>query len=362
MHVGEVVGRLAGLTHPERAAPWDAVGLQVGDPDHDVLTLAVVHEVTEGVTRRLVESPVDLVVSYHPLLFRPVGRLVADRSPGGRAVRLLQAGVAVAVTHTDYDVMRGGMADAMADALGLTDVVGFAPVAASEQAKVVTFVPGEAVDDVIAALSRAGAGQIGDYEQCAYTSAGEGRFVAGVSTNPTAGVAGTANREPEVRVEMMSPRSRVGSVIAALVDAHPYEEPAFDVYPVESNHALGGRIGTFDGSWDRLVTIAVEQFQPDGLRLSPIDGVVPRRVAVSPGAGESRIGPATAEQCDVLLSGDISHHRMVEANDRGLSIIDVGHGPSERPGVVRLTSLVADLVSDTDVDVVLLDADGTIPH
>jgi dinuclear metal center YbgI/SA1388 family protein len=344
MNVAEFVERLAARTHPERAAAWDAVGLQVGDPAAPVRMVRVAHEVTEAVTERLEAEPVDLLVSYHPLLFRPVARLVPGRGPGGRAARLLRAGVAVAVTHSDFDAMPGGMSDAMADAIGLNDVRGFAPVGAAEQVKVVTFAPAHAVPAIIDALAAAGAGRIGDYERCAFTVEGVGRFVAGTTTHPVAGEAGAQSAEPEVRMEMVAPGAHTEGIVEALIAAHPYEEPAFDIYRVASNHALGGRIGTFAGSWDELVDSAVEAFQPDGLRLarSGADGPT-LHVAVSPGAGESRITAAADAGCDVLLSGDISHHRMVEANDRGLSIIDVGHAASERPGMKRLHELVAEV-------------------
>ncbi len=341
MNLSELVARLAARTHPERAARWDAVGLQVGDPDAPVRTATVVHEVTEAVTDRLERQPVDVVVTYHPLLFRPASRLVPDRSPAGRAARLLRAGVAVVVTHSDFDAMPGGMSDAMADALELSDVHGFAPVAAADQVKVVTFVPAAAVTALIEALSAAGAGRIGDYEACAFTVDGTGRFRAGDSTRPAVGQAGEANAEGEVRLEMVAPSSRADAIVERLIAEHPYEEPAFDVYPVTSNHALGARIGVFDGSWDELIERAVEAFQPDGLRLARAGTGDPHRVAVSPGAGESRIAAAAAARCDVLVSGDISHHRMVEAADRGLSIVDVGHAASERPGIARLVDLVA---------------------
>jgi putative NIF3 family GTP cyclohydrolase 1 type 2 len=146
-----------------------------------------------------------------------------------------------------------------------------------------------------------------------------------------------------VRIEMVAPARRVDAVIEALIAGHPYEEPAFDVYPVASNHALGGRIGTFAGSWDDLVERVVAEFRSDGLRLGRASGQPPRRVAVSPGAGESRIAAAAAAGCDVLVSGDISHHRVAEATDRGLSIIDVGHAASERPGMQRLHAVVDEL-------------------
>jgi dinuclear metal center YbgI/SA1388 family protein len=353
MNIVDVVERLAARTHPERAAAWDAVGLQVGDPQGPVRSVAVVHEVTEDVTVRLEADPVDLVVAYHPLLFRPASRLVPGRSPAGRATRLLRAGVAVLVTHSDFDAMPGGMSDAMADALGLSGVVGFAPVAAAEQVKVVTFMPEDAVDAVIAALGTAGAGRIGDYEQCAFTTGGTGRFVASAGTHPAAGTAGAANAEPEVRVEMIAPRGRADAIVEALIAAHPYEEPAFDVYPVASNHALGGCIGTWGGSWDELVERAIAAFEPEGLRCRRAGpNRTPRRIAVSPGAGESRIAAAAAAGCDVLVSGDIAHHRAVEATDRGLSIIDVGHAASERPGMARLAALVTELCA-ADATVIL---------
>jgi dinuclear metal center YbgI/SA1388 family protein len=348
--VEEFVARLAARTHPDRAAAWDAVGLQVGDPDASVGTATVVHEVTEAVTSQLVTDPVDLVVAYHPLLFRPASRLVPDRSPAGRAVRLLRAGVAVLVTHSDFDAMPGGMSDAMAVTLGLHDVRGFAPVTAAEQVKVVTFVPRESVTAIIETLSAAGAGHIGDYEHCAFTVDGVGRFLAGEATRPTVGCAGEFNAEAEVRIEMIAPRHRSDDIVEALIAGHPYEQPAFDVYPVASNHALGGRIGSFAGSWEELLERVGAAFQPDGLRVGRASSDrPPRRIAVSPGAGESRIAAAAASGCDVFVGGDISHHRVIEATDRGLSVIDVGHAASERPGMVRLLALVKELLDD-DVD------------
>ena len=343
MNVAEFVGRLAARTHPERAAAWDAVGLQVGDPRSPVRTTTVVHEVTEAVTERLVAEPVDLVVSYHPLLFRPVSRLVADRSPAGRATRLVRAGVAVVVTHSDFDAMPGGMSDAMADALGLADVAGFAPMVAADQVKVVTFVPADSVTSIIASLFAAGAGHIGDYEECAFTVDGVGRFTAEATTTPSVGQAGRRNVEAETRVEMIAPARRTDAVVEALIATHPYEEPAFDIYPVASNHTLGGRLGTFAGGWDDLLARVDDAFQPDGLRIGRATDRPPRRIAVSPGAGASRIAAAAAAGCDVLISGDISHHRMVEATDLGLSILDVGHAPSERPGMRRLAELVTEI-------------------
>ena len=350
MNVAELVARLAARTHPERAAPWDSVGLQVGDPEAPVRSVAVVHELHETATRQLEAQPVDVVVVYHPLLFTPAAQLVPGRGPAGRATRLLRAGVAVVVTHSDFDAMPGGMADAMADAIGLSDVTGLAPVAGVDQVKVVTFVPAATVPSMVASLSAAGAGRIGDYEECAFTVEGIGRFLAGETTDPVAGSAGRRNTEAETRVEMVAPTSRVDAVVTALLATHPYEEPVFDISPVASNHRFGGRLGTFEGAWDDLVARAGEAFRPEGLRTARSSTADPRRVAVSPGAGSSRIAAAVAAGSDVLVSGDIAHHRMADALDHGLSIIDPGHAATERPGMHRLRDLVVEVCGDDVAD------------
>ena len=313
-------------------------------------SVTVVHELHEMATRQLEAQPVDLVVAYHPLLFAPAAHLVPGRGPAGRATRLLRAGVAVVVTHSDFDAMPGGMADAMADAVGLADVTGLAPVSGVDQVKVVTFVPAATVPAMVASLSAAGAGRIGDYEECAFTVEGIGRFLAGETTVPVTGHAGRRNTEAETRVEMVAPKSRVDAVVTALVAAHPYEEPAFDISPVAAYHRFGGRLGTFDGTWDDLLARVGQAFLPEGLRTARSSMNDPRRVAVSPGAGSSRIDAAVAAHSDVLVSGDIAHHRMADALDRGLSIIDPGHAATERPGMQRLRDLVAEICGDEVAD------------
>ena len=164
--VGEVATRLADMFNLGKAAGWDPVGLQLGDPGAPVSRVAVCYEITPGVTARLEESPVDLVVSYHPLLFRPARSLVAGSGAAGRAFRLIRAGIALVVTHTAFDVAPGGTADRLAQALGLGDITGFGPAWGPECAKVVTFAPPDAVEGIAAAMAAEGAGIIGRYTNC----------------------------------------------------------------------------------------------------------------------------------------------------------------------------------------------------
>lgn len=342
MKVRDVLDALATAAPWSDAARWDVSGLQLGDPDAPVDRVGVCHEVTDEVVTAVEAAPVDLLVTYHPLLFEPTVRVVAGATPAGRAWRLIRAGVALAVAHTSFDVAPGGTSDALAAALGLGEVSGFGPVTPAAQVKVVTFVPAEATETVAAAMARAGAGEIGTYTACSFRSKGTGAFIAGAGSRPAVGEVGVPAREPEVRLEMVAPASRRGAVTAALVAAHPYERPAFDVYEVVANTGFVGRVGRPISGTDLagLVALVADRLGADGLRVAGgLAGPV-GRVAVVPGSGGSLLVEAAGTGADVYVTGDVSHHRLAEARDRGLVVIDAGHAPTERPGMSALTEMV----------------------
>ena len=348
MNVAQILTHLGQAAPWDKAADWDPVGLQLGDPSTEIGTVAVCHEVTEAVVAKVEQVGVDLLVTYHPLLFRPISRLVAGSSPAGRAYRLIQAGTSLAVIHTNFDVATGGVADALADSLGLIDVTGFGPVDVTESIKVVTFAPAGAVDLVAGAMAAAGGGTIGNYSSCSFRSEGMGTFWAEEGATPVTGRAGTLSREPEVRIEMTVAPIHRDAVLRALVAAHPYEEPAFDVYPAVGNLGMAGRVGTPDElvSLQGLADRVADELGDRGLRTSGLPTSSVGRVAVVPGSGSSYIGAAAAAGAEVLVTGDVAHHRMVEAADRGVSIIDPGHLATERPGIRKLYALVAGIVPD----------------
>jgi hypothetical protein len=228
------------------------------------------------------------------------------------------------------------------------DAAGFGPVDPAETVKVVTFTTADTADPVAAAMAAAGGGMIGNYSHCSYRIEGTGTFFAGDGTVPVSGTPGTLNREPEVRIEMTVQAARRDVVLGALAAAHPYEEPAFDVYPASGNSGMAGRVGIPDqpvllhGLVDRVSSVLGDR----GLRVSGDPDSSVGRVAVVPGSGSSYIGPAAAAGADVLVTGDVAHHRAVEAADLGLSVIDPGHLATERPGIHRLYALVAGIVPE----------------
>ncbi len=336
--VADILAALGERAPFEKAAGWDPVGLQVGDPGAPVRALAVCHEVTEAVVAAVEAGGVDLLVSYHPLLFRPVTRLVAGPTAAGRALRLVRTGTALAVSHTNFDVVPGGAADALAEALGLTDTEGFGPLHGADAIKVATFVPEDAADRVLEAVAAAGAGRVGNYTHCSYRTSGTGTFFAGGGTAPVVGESGALNREPEVRIEFPAPRAREAAVLAALVAAHPYEEPAYDVYDRRGDAGLVGRIGRVDQG-TTLASFAATVRAALGAPALRVAGDPERRlarVAVLPGSGADFLALAAECGADAVVTGDLTHHRAREALDRGTCLLDPGHIATERPGLARL--------------------------
>jgi dinuclear metal center YbgI/SA1388 family protein len=331
----------------KKAASWDRHGLQIGNPDASAGRIGVCHEVTEAVVGAAIAAGVGLLITYHPLIFRPLERVVSGRGPGGRVFRLLEAGVAVATFHTAWDVARGGAADALAAAVGLRNPMGFARLEAAPQIKVVTFVPPDHVDDVAAALSAAGAGQIGNYDACGFRSEGIGTFLPGPGAEPVVGVAGALSHEKEIRLEMVSDKRLEPALVAAIAASHPYEEPAFDIYDVRASVGMAGRVGdlaapTPPGELAGIVERALKTTP----RVAFIDDALVSRVAVVPGSGAFLVPAAAERGAEVLITGDVSHHETIGAFDLGLGVVDPGHAATERPGVTALLEMVKTHVHD----------------
>jgi dinuclear metal center YbgI/SA1388 family protein len=345
--VASVLAALAEQAPGDKAASWDPDGLQIGDPDADVTRVAVCHEVTDSVVETAVTNRIELLITYHPLLLRPEVRLLAGRGPGGRAFRLLSGGTAVAIAHTSWDAANGGTADALADAIGLSEVSGFGPIQGSPQVKLVTFVPTESSEAVAAALAGAGAGQIGRYSSCSFRSEGVGTFLPMSGSKPVVGTVGTVNVEQETRIEVVLPKSLEASVVAALLKVHPYEEPSFDLFDVRSNLGVIGRVGRLLQPLnlsDLAASVALALGGP--VRWAGRASVRVERVAVLPGSGGSMVGDAAMTGAEVYLTGDLSHHQTRDGLDRSISLIDPGHARTERPGVGALLAAVRRIHSD----------------
>jgi dinuclear metal center YbgI/SA1388 family protein len=351
--VDDLRRQIGSLAPEDGAAGWDPAGLQIGDAAAPVRSIAVCHEVVEDVVSAVESAPVDVLVTYHPLLFHPTRTFTSGAGAVGRAYRLARSGTSLLVVHTAFDTAPGGGADALADLIGLTDRSGFFPAWRQDTVKVVTFVPAAAVTAVSDAMTGAGAGTIRNYTACSYRSEGVGTFVPGPGARAAAGEPGTFNEEAEIRLEMIAPASRRDAVVTALMAAHPYEAPALDVYTVESEPGMVGRIGTLTSHSLRSLAGATSAALHVPVRVAGSASDI-SRVAVLPGSGGEAVAAAVEAGADVLVTGDVDHHQARRALELGLALIDAGHTPTERPGIKALYDRVAAIGPDT-VDLTFID-------
>lgn len=338
--LGELLEMLDGWYDPRWAQSWDAVGLVCGDPGEAVGRVLLAVDPVAATVAEAVDSGADLLITHHPLLLTPVHAVPASDPKGALVHRMIRAGIAHVVAHTNADVALRGVSDALADLFGLQDIRPLDPQDELPLHKLVVYVPADDTQRMVEALAAAGAGRLGDYERCAWWTQGRGTFRPLPGSNPTVGSAGAVAAVEETRVEMVVPRSSVTAAVAALRAVHPYEEPAFDVLsmvPVPSRRGTG-RVGRLA----RPVTLAeftahVAAVLPAtvwGVRAAGDPGARVQTVAVCGGSGASLVERARSAGADVYLTADLKHHPALEAvNEPGpdLALVDAAHWATEAP-------------------------------
>ena len=343
VRLGEVMGALNEAFPFELALEWDNSGLQVGDPGCEVSGALCAIDVTPETIRLAREAGCDLIVAHHPLIFRPLPSLDSRSFTGLLVSEALKQGVSVVACHTNADVAEGGSADILADRIGLLDARPLEPHPVAHYAKVVVFVPPEAVEKVSEAMAAAGAGKIGAYSHCGFRSAGTGTFIPLEGAEPYTGEKGVLNRVDEVRLEMRAPSFLVERVIRAMLRAHPYEEVAHDVYRTQNHVPWGtgrmGRLASPRAARDILGNLASFCGSPNPLlRGDPDKPVV--MVAVVPGDGASLVPTAARAGVELMVTGEAGHHRLLEAEGLGVSVGCLGHRRSELPLVGRMAEVL----------------------
>jgi dinuclear metal center YbgI/SA1388 family protein len=338
--VREVVRWLEGFAPRRLAESWDNVGLLLGDPDAAVERLMTCLTVTPDTAAEAISDRAGLIVSHHPILFRPAKAIRADRADGAVVWGLARAGVAVASPHTAFDGTAGGINELLAERLGLAEVRPLRPAPGRAAFKVVVFTPESDREAVLNAAFAAGAGRIGDYEQCSFAAAGQGTFFGTEGTNPTVGQAGRRESADEWRLEFICPDDRLAAVLGATRGAHSYEEPAIDVFPVHvpAEPVGAGRVGGLERPeplGDLAARVAALLDAP-GLQFAGDPARPVRVVAICCGAGDDFLDDALRAGADALLTGEARFHRALEAEARGIGLIAAGHHATERPGVERL--------------------------
>jgi dinuclear metal center YbgI/SA1388 family protein len=333
----DVVDLLHGWYPPATAADWDAVGLVYGDPGQQVKKVLFAVDPAPAVAQEAADWKADLLVVHHPLFLKPVHGFPATTPKGRTLATLAGAGCALLTAHTNADEALGGVSEALALALGLTDLEPIVPAVGDKVDKLTVFVPEDAAAPVRAAMGEAGAGRIGDYDYASFTSApGEGRFRPLDGANPMIGTVGELETVPEVRIEVVLARHLRADVVRAMLAAHPYEEPAYDVVELADPGAVAtgtGRVGNLPPATLAEFAETVAAVLPasaHGVRVAGDPERIVRRVAVCGGAGDFLLDRVAGTEVDAYLTSDLRHHPAAEFVEKGgPALVDVAHWAAE---------------------------------
>jgi dinuclear metal center YbgI/SA1388 family protein len=315
------------------AVAWkqDNVGLQVGDPNEDVTGVLAALEVTPEIIQEAVEKNCNLIISHHPLIFRPLLSLTPQTISGKLALTLAQNKLHLYTAHTNIDFSRGGVNFVLGQKLGL-DTIEFLHRQGGSLKKIVVFVPHAYAETVTGAMAKAGAGVIGEYESCSFQLKGSGTFRPLEGAHPFSGEIGKLQYEDEVRIEMVVPEWKTESVVSAMIDVHPYDEVAYDIYPNETadpNYGAG-IIGVLPEPIpiDDFIAHVKNTVQIPFVRWTRGQGDTVSRVAVCGGSGSELLAAALRTKADAYITADIKYHIFHEA--RGIiHLIDAGHYETE---------------------------------
>lgn len=355
MKLGEIIRTLEEIAPPRLVKAGDRIGLQIGDPEQEVRRIIVTVDVTPEVVNEAIRTSADLIVAHHPLIYDPLPTVRLDVYPQSLVYALIHAGCALWVMHTNYDAAEGGINDVLAEKLGVIDTKTADLTYTEKLFKLAVFVPAEALEAVKEALAEAGAGAIGDYSHCSFETPGTGSFKPLVGSRPYIGSVGEIEHVAEFRLEVIVPEESLGGAINAMKRAHPYEEAAYDVYPLRNTGESMGllKYGVLRSpmSFSGLCEMVCDVLEFEDVRFAGNPDARIEKVAILGGGGGTRVPLAHSLGVDAFITGDVNHHQFLHAKAVGLNIIDATHFHTEKPGMAALAPRLQDILTDQGVTV-----------
>ena len=311
---------------------YDNSGLQVGLPEREISSALVTLDVTEEVMNEAVAGKIDVIISHHPLIFNGIMSLAGKSYTERILYEAVKNDIAVYSAHTNLDAFSNGVSRKMSEKIGLEEIRVLSP-SGNKLLKLVTYIPESHIEAVRDKLFESGAGVIGNYDNCGFTTSGTGSFRANEMAKPFTGEKGKIHFEKEIRFETILFSHLKEKVIKALLNAHPYEEVAYDLYALENKNAeIGlGCVGRFHNpvSENEFLKLVCSVFNAKGIRYSKLTGKSVRKVALCGGSGASLINLAISSEADVFLTSDIKYHDFFKAENKIL-LVDTGHFESEK--------------------------------
>jgi len=331
MKISQIIAELENYAPLSLQESFDNSGLQVGDISQEVRGILLCLDVTEEVVEEAIKLDCNLIISHHPLLFKPLKKLTGKTYIERCVIKACKHDIVIYASHTNMDNAFGGVNYHLAEKIGLQNVQVLSPKKDC-LLKLVVFVPEAQAETVRNALFKAGAGQIGNYDSCSFNASGSGTFRAGEGAHPYVGNLNELHTEPEIRIETIVPAYRKSAVLRALLAVHPYEEPAYDFYSLENDWTQvgSGIVGELPNPEDeasflqKLKTI----FNLKTLKHSPFTGKPIRKVALCGGSGAFLIPDAIACSADIFITGEAKYNDYYDVENRILLAV-IGHYESE---------------------------------
>lgn len=311
---------------------YDNSGLIVGNKNTEVTQALVSLDCTEDIIQEAIDRSCNIVIAHHPIVFSGLKKLNGNNYIERTVIKAIQNNIAIYAIHTNLDnVLQNGVNEKIAQKLGLENIKILSPKS-DTLFKVVTFCPLKEAEKVRNAIFNAGAGVIGNYDECSFNINGEGTFKANKDAIPYVGEHDKRHTEDEVRIETIFPAHLQSTVVNALIEAHPYEEVAYDIYPIKNKHPKigAGIIGDLKESLpaEKFLNHLKTNLKTNGIRYTPINKEI-KKVAVCGGSGSFLLNDAKRQNADAFVTGDFKYHQFFDAENQ-LMIADVGHYESEQ--------------------------------
>lgn len=332
LQINKIINYLERFAPPALQENYDNSGLIVGDPEAEVSSALVTIDATEAVVDEAIEKKAGIIIAHHPVVFSGLKRLTGRNYVERTILKAVKNDVAIYAAHTNLDAVTGGVNSKICEKLALKNCRILQPVEGKLK-KLVTFIPHNDAEKVRNAVFEAGAGHIGNYDYCGYNIDGTGSFRGSEDTNPYVGEKGKIHYEKEVRFETIFPGWLQGKILKAMIDSHPYEEVAYDIYPLENTfeQAGMGMIGELETplSEKEFLSLLKKTFNTGCIKHTALKRKKVTRVAVCGGAGSFLLNQAISAKADFFVTGDFKYHQFFDAENK-IVIADVGHYESEQ--------------------------------
>jgi dinuclear metal center YbgI/SA1388 family protein len=342
MKIAEVAECLENYAPLSLQEDYDNAGLLIGSADEECIGILSALDVTEEIISEAAQKKCNLIVAHHPIIFKGLKKLNGKNYAERTVISAIKNNISVYAIHTNLDNILQGVNNKIAQKLDLQDIAILSPKRELLK-KLVTFSPIDYSEKVRNALFEAGAGSIGKYNECSFNIAGEGTFKANEGASPFVGNIGERHTENEVRIEVIFPAYLESRVIWQMKNAHPYQEVAYDIYPLSNkwDEAGSGLIGTLKEPVEEneLLIQLKSLFGLSVVRHTPLLHQKVKKIAVCGGAGSFLVSAAKACGADVFITGDIKYHEFFEA-DRSILIADIGHYESEQFTIDLITEIL----------------------